>query len=180
MAAGSIRVYYDLKRIFRHRDRLRVCCSVCRVPENFSQPVPGDQRAGPLAALAHVADVVGARTTSSYACDAVAGAARAGGRCPALGPGCMFAVMVVIGVWHGAGWQFVIWGVWNRRAAWRVLPAVRAGGRSHEVSRGCEKAVAAGLSVFPAVHPGRRLHFGLGWVAAPTIRRRAEHLRTIY
>ncbi len=89
---------------------------------------------------------------------------------------CMLAVMVVIGVWHGAGWQFVIWGLWN--GACMAVFQLWRGGVSRRVA--WLRTPSPLLSVLSAGLTYASFTFGLGWIAAPTTADALSIYRTFF
>ncbi len=76
----------------------------------------------------------------------------------------MVAVMIVVGVWHGAGWHFVIWGIWN--GACLGIYHLWRGGVVRRVA--WLRAPTPALSALSVALTYASFTFGLGWIAAPS------------
>ncbi|HZO94685.1 MAG TPA: MBOAT family O-acyltransferase [Candidatus Baltobacteraceae bacterium] len=164
LVAGSVKVYYDLGGYSDMAIGFGALFGV-RVPENFARPY----RATNLVAFWSRWHMSLTSWVRDYVYVPMAKRLREprSGR-SAIRPSVivsMFAVMVIVGVWHGAGWQFVAWGVWNgacvavyhlwrggvvRRVAWLRAPSPAL------------TALSTGLTY-------ASFTFGLGWIAAPSL-----------
>jgi alginate O-acetyltransferase complex protein AlgI len=164
LIAGSIKVYYDLGGYSDIAIGFGMLFGL-RVPENFARPFLATNvldfwARWHMSLTSWVRDYVFIPMASRWGdrTKRVAGV-----RLSVLG--CMLMVMIVIGVWHGAGWQFVIWGGWN--AACMAIFQLWRGGVSRRVEwlrtpSPLLRVVSVGLTY-------ASFTFGLGWVAAPTI-----------
>jgi alginate O-acetyltransferase complex protein AlgI len=164
MVAGSIKVYYDLSGYSDIAIGFGLLFGL-RVPENFSQPYRATNvldfwQRWHMSLTSWVRDYVFVPLATQWR----GGRGRvAGVRLSVLV--CMFAVMVVIGVWHGAGWQFVIWGVWN--GGCMAVYQLWRGGVSRRIA--WLRTPSPLLSILGGGLTWASFTFGLGWVAAPTI-----------
>jgi alginate O-acetyltransferase complex protein AlgI len=162
LVAGSVKVYYDLGGYTDMAIGFGLLFGV-RVPENFAHPFRASNllefwQRWHMSLTSWVRDYIFLPLTKR-----TGGGIRIGGIRPGVLVS-MVAVMIIIGVWHGAGLHFVIWGVWNgaclafyhlwragvsRRIAWLSAP--------NPVLR----VLSVGLTY-------ASFTFGLGWIPAPS------------
>lgn len=164
MIAGTIKIYYDLSgysdiaigfsRLFG-----------LRVPENFARPyyAPNIQEfwhRWHISLSSWVRDYIFVPLARSGRAGAPAASRR--GRLVTMA--CFVVTMFVIGMWHGAGWQFAAWGLWNGLSlviyyGWRhgVVPYVGA------LQQGSSALQVASIGLTYA-----SFAFGLGFIAAPS------------
>lgn len=164
LVAGSIKVYYDLGGYSDIAIGFATLFGL-RVPENFARPFAATNvldfwARWHISLTSWVRDYVFLPLASRWG-DRTARIA--GVRLSVLAS--MLAVMLIIGVWHGAGWQFVIWGAWN--GACMAIYQLWRGGVSRRV--GWLRAPSPLLAVPSVALTYASFTFGLGWVAAPTI-----------
>lgn len=164
MVAGSVKVYFDLSGYSDIAIGFGMLFGL-RVPENFARPYLATNildfwARWHMSLTSWVRDYIFIPLASRWG-DRTRRVA--GVRLSVLG--CMFAVMVIIGVWHGAGGQFVVWGLWN--GACMAVFQLWRGGVSRRVA--WLRTPSPLLRVLSTGLTYASFTFGLGWIAAPTI-----------
>ena len=170
LVAGSIKVYYDLGGYSDIAIGFGLLFGV-RVPENFAKPYLSTNLVAfwsrwHMSLTSWVRDYVYVPLARRVRPPRAPGAARAQ-RESAIRPSvlfCMSAVMVVVGIWHGAGWHFFIWGLWN--AACLAIFHLWRGGVVRHVA--WLRRPSPALTVASILLTYGSFTFGLGWIAAPT------------
>jgi len=162
LVAGSIKVYYDLGGYSDMAIGFGMLFGV-RVPENFARPFLANNllefwQRWHMSLTSWVRDYIFVPLTKR-----AGGGVRVRGIRPAVFVS-MIAVMIIIGVWHGPGLRFVIWGLWNG-ACLATCQLWRAG-----VTRrvGWLRAPNPLLRVLSVGLTYASFTFGLGWIAAPS------------
>jgi len=113
MVAASAKIYYDLAGYsdiaigFAHLFGVRV-------PENFARPYFAQNvlefwRRWHISLSSWVRDYVFVPLAKVWR----GGARAVSRRGRAVSVACLVVTMLVIGLWHGAAWQFGVWGLWN-------------------------------------------------------------------
>lgn len=164
MVAGSVKVYFDLGGYTDIAVGFGLLFGV-RVPENFARPYLATNvlefwQRWHMSLTSWVRDYVFVPMAKRLRGD--------GGRAGDIRLSMivsMLAVMIVVGVWHGAGGQFVVWGIWNggclaiyhvwRNGIARRVPWLRDSSPFLRVTSTAMTYVS--------------FAFGLGWIAAPTM-----------
>jgi alginate O-acetyltransferase complex protein AlgI len=162
LVAGSVKVYYDLGGYSDMAIGFGLLFGV-RVPENFARPylavnVLDFWSRWHMSLTSWVRDYVFLPLTKR-----TGGRKRVAGIRPAVLLS-MVAVMLIVGVWHGAGWHFVIWGAWNG-ACLAIYHLWRNGVARHVALLRTPNPVLRVLSMGLTY---ASFTFGLAWIAAPS------------
>lgn len=164
MVAGTVKIYYDLSGYSDMAIGFAHLFGV-RVPENFARPYYAPNivefwHRWHISLSSWVRDYIFVPLAKKWRRGAPAASKR--GRIVTVAS--FLVIMLVIGIWHGAGWQFAAWGLWNGLSlsiyyVWRHgvvphVPSLRRGSLTLDIA-------SIGLTY-------ASFAFGLAFIAAPS------------
>jgi len=164
MVAGTVKIYYDLSGYTDIAIGFAQLFGL-RVPENFARPYYAPN----IAEFWHRWHISLSSWIRDYIFVPLArkwrrGAPAASKRGRIVTAASFVVIMLIIGIWHGAGWQFAAWGLWNGFClatyyTWRhgVVPHVSS------LRRGSLSLDVASIALTYA-----SFAFGLAFIAAPS------------